>query len=66
MRARRQERPTNLRGYWTYASREAVQDWERIPVALRLAWIEEMIALEASLPARIRKAHQKCRERPAP
>lgn len=49
-------------GYGTYVSREAIRDWMKVSISDRLAWIEEMIRLEASLPRAIRESHRRFRE----
>lgn len=51
-----------LRGYWTYVSPEAIDEWMRVPICRRFAWIEEMIRFESGLPVEIREAHRRVRE----
>ena len=49
-------------GYGTYVSLDAIREWSKLPIKGRLAWIEEMIRLERSLPKPIQEAHRKFRE----
>ena len=49
------------KGYGTYVSPEAVDDWLRTPPLKRLEWIEEMIRLEKLLPRKVRDLHEKFR-----
>lgn len=49
-------------GYGTYVTTEAIREWSKVSIADRFRWIEELIRLEASLPAEIRERHRRCRE----
>jgi hypothetical protein len=40
----------------------SIRSFLRVPMARRLEWIEEMIRLQAALPARVRKLLDKHRE----
>jgi len=46
----------------------SIRSFLRVPMARRLEWIEEMIQLQAALPARVRKfldRHRELARRPA-
>ena len=42
-------------------SAEAIRSYARLSPERKLDWIEEMIRFEASLPARVRRAHERHR-----